>query len=199
MTGGDGAAAGATGEAAPAQERAGTTASDPRPYRRGVGAMLMNDRGLVWVGQRLRKVGEQLDYPWQMPQGGLDDGEDPREAVRRELAEETGVVNAEIIAETEDWLSYDLPPEVSRRIWKGRFRGQAQKWFVLRFLGREAEIDLNAHDKPEFDAWRWVAMAGLPNLVVPFKRPMYARIVAELGRLAADAAARDTERDGAQA
>ena len=164
-------------------------ADDPRPYRPGVGAVLLNDAGRVWVGERLRKLGEQLDYPWQLPQGGLDAGEDPRAAVLRELAEETGTGNAEIIAETPDWLTYDLPAAVRDRVWGGRFRGQRQKWFALRFLGDDAEFDLNTHHKPEFSAWRWAPMAELPSLVVPFKRSMYLGILESFGQFGGEASA----------
>lgn len=146
---------------------------DPRPYRPGVGALLLNQDGLVWVGERRRRVGQQLEFPWQMPQGGLDPGEDPRAAVLRELEEETGTRAAEIIAESMNWLTYDLPADVRDKVWKGRFRGQKQKWFALRFLGTDADFDLNAHAKPEFSSWRWAAMDELPLLAVPFKRGMY--------------------------
>lgn len=157
---------------------------DPRPYRLGVGAVLLNADGLVWVGERLRKVGDQLDFPWQLPQGGLDADEDPRKAVLRELHEESGVRKAEIIRETEDWLIYDLPLDVRDRVWGGQFRGQKQKWFALRFLGTDDDINLNIHHKPEFSAWRWAHMAELQALVVPFKRPLYADVVRAFGNLA---------------
>ncbi|MEQ8504787.1 MAG: RNA pyrophosphohydrolase [Rhodospirillales bacterium] len=163
-----------------------TNDDDPRPYRTGVGALLLNAAGLVWVGERIRKLDQQLEYPWQLPQGGLDEGEDPRDAVFRELEEETGTANAEIIAETPGWLSYDLPGEVRDRVWKGRFRGQRQKWFAMRFLGKDDEFDLNTHEKPEFSSWRWASMAELPSLIVPFKRGLYQDLVAAFAHLDGD-------------
>jgi len=156
---------------------------DPRPYRPGVGALLLNGAGRVWVGERIRRAGQQMEYPWQLPQGGLDEGEDPRDAVIRELEEETGTAKAEIIGETPDWLTYDLPAEVRDRVWKGRFRGQRQKWYALRFLGRDGDFDLNTHHKPEFSSWRWAPMAELPALVVPFKRGLYHDLLAAFGHL----------------
>jgi len=143
------------------------------PYRLGVGAVLINADGLVLVAQRLDTPGDA----WQMPQGGIDKGEDPRATVLRELEEEIGTNHAEIIGETDDWLTYDLPKEIRKSIWKGRYRGQKQKWFALRFLGSDAEIDLNAHKHPEFSAWKWVEFQTVPDLIVPFKRPLYQDIV----------------------
>ena len=156
---------------------------DPRPYRTGVGAVLLNPDGKVWLGERIRRAGQQLEFPWQLPQGGLDDGEDPRDAVFRELEEETGTSKAEIVAETPDWLTYDLPIDIRDMVWKGRFRGQRQKWYALRFLGTDGDFDLNFHDKPEFSSWRWGAMAELPSLVVPFKRGLYNDLLAAFGHL----------------
>ncbi|PIW26369.1 MAG: RNA pyrophosphohydrolase [Rhodospirillales bacterium CG15_BIG_FIL_POST_REV_8_21_14_020_66_15] len=160
---------------------------DPRPFRTGVGALLLNSAGRVWVGERIRRTAQQLEYPWQLPQGGLDAGEDPRDAVFRELEEETGTANAEIIAETPGWLTYDLPIEVRDRVWSGRFRGQRQKWYALRFLGRDEEFDLNTHHQPEFSSWRWAPMAELPSLVVPFKRGLYHDLLAAFAHLDDDA------------
>ncbi|MCF3630126.1 RNA pyrophosphohydrolase [Thalassospiraceae bacterium LMO-SO8] len=156
---------------------------DPRPYRLGVGVLLLNDASRVWLGERIRRTGQQMDYPWQLPQGGLDEGEDPRDAVFRELEEETGTAKAEIIAETPDWLTYDLPADVRDRVWKGRFRGQRQKWYALRFLGEDGDFDLNTHHKPEFSQWRWAPLADLPALVVPFKRGLYHDLLAAFGHL----------------
>jgi len=150
---------------------------DSRPYRPGVGALLLNDGGLVWIGERRRRVGQQLDFPWQLPQGGLDPGEDPRAAVLRELEEETGTRAAEIIAESDDWLTYDLPRDVRNKVWKGRFRGQRQKWFCGLFLGADREIDLETPD-PEFSAWKWVPVPETVPLIVPFKRSLYAEVIA---------------------
>ncbi|MEQ9172996.1 MAG: RNA pyrophosphohydrolase [Rhodospirillales bacterium] len=159
---------------------------DPRPYRPGVGALLLNSAGRVWVGERIRRAGQQMEYPWQLPQGGLDEGEEPRDAVIRELEEETGTARAEIIGETPDWLTYDLPADVRDRVWKGRFRGQRQKWYALRFLGTDEDFDLNTHHKPEFSSWRWAPMAELPALVVPFKRGLYHDLLAAFRHLDGD-------------
>jgi putative (di)nucleoside polyphosphate hydrolase len=112
-----------------------------------------------------------------MPQGGIDPKEDPRQAALRELAEETGTADAEILAETPDWLSYDLPEDLRRRVWRGRYKGQRQKWFLMRFLGHDSDIDLEAHAHPEFSAWRWAPAADVPSLIVPFKRDLYRAVV----------------------
>lgn len=144
------------------------------PYRPGVGVMLLDPANRVFVGQRLDSVVEA----WQMPQGGIDEGEDPYAAVLRELEEETGVSPSltRLLAETPDWLTYDLPPELMGRIWGGRYRGQRQKWFALRFLGTDADVNIaTAH--PEFRAWQWVEPQRLPELIVPFKRALYAELV----------------------
>jgi putative (di)nucleoside polyphosphate hydrolase len=150
------------------------------PYRPGVGVMLADARGLVFVGQRFDSVVEA----WQMPQGGIDEGEDPEAAALRELEEETGIgpAHVTILGATRDWLHYDLPPELSGRIWGGRYRGQRQKWFACRFTGTDADVDLAAHgDKAEFKAWKWAAVDELGALIVPFKRALYRDLVAELG------------------
>lgn len=141
------------------------------PYRPCVGIMLVNPQGLALVAQR-------LDTPeaWQMPQGGIDPGETPRAAALREMKEEIGTCQAEIVAETPEWLLYDLPPHLCGKVWGGRFRGQKQKWVLARFIGRDADIHLNtAH--PEFSTWRWCEPTALPDLVVPFKRPVYTAVV----------------------
>ena len=160
------------------------------PYRPCVGVMLMNRDGQVFVGRRRAEAGpEHVDggHAWQMPQGGIDAGEAPFEAARRELAEETSVTTVSLLAEAPDWLSYDLPPAIIGRAWKGRYRGQTQKWFAFRFDGDENEINIatpaGGH-KAEFDAWRWVAMADLPGLIIPFKRPVYEQVVAAFSHLA---------------
>ena len=144
-----------------------------RPYRLGVGAVLMNREGHVFVAKRIDTPGDA----WQMPQGGIDEGEDPETAVFRELEEETGTAKVEIIDCTDDWLTYDLPPELLDGLWGGRYRGQRQLWFLLRFTGSDADIDIHAHDHPEFSEWKWVDLDQLPDLIVPFKRSMYAEIV----------------------
>lgn len=148
------------------------------PYRPCVGMMLINPAGLVFVGQRI----DNLVEAWQMPQGGIDEGEDPQTAALRELGEEIGTEKAEIIAESTDWLTYDLPAELVPQVWKGRYRGQRQKWYAMRFLGTDADIDI-ATKHPEFAAWRWVEHKTLPDLIVPFKRSLYEAVVAEFAPL----------------
>lgn len=147
--------------------------SDPSalPYRLNVGAVLFSPAGLVFVGQRAGFPGH-----WQLPQGGIDEGENIRLALMRELKEEIGTDKAEILAEHPEWLSYDLPPELLGVAWQGKYRGQRQKWFALRFTGAETEINLHADSHPEFEEWRWVALAELPALAVAFKREIYTRL-----------------------
>lgn len=147
-------------------------------YRPGVGVMLLDRRKRVFVGRRIDAPGEN----WQMPQGGIDAGETPRQAALRELKEEVGTDQAEILAESAGWLTYDLPPDAVRRRWRGRYRGQTQKWFAMRFTGADADIDLRTHH-PEFDAWQWIAPAELPKLIVPFKRQLYVDVLKEFGTL----------------
>lgn len=149
---------------------------DPLPYRPCVGVMLVNRAGLAFVGKRMDN--KEGDW-WQMPQGGVDPGEDPRHAALRELAEETGARadRVEIVTRLERELFYDLPPELHGRLWGGKYRGQRQSWFLARFTGTDAEIDLEAHDPPEFCEWKWVDPALLPDLIVPFKREVYQAIV----------------------
>ena len=147
------------------------------PYRRGVGAVLFNADGLVWIGRRISKPRQDIQNYWQMPQGGIDDKETPAAAVLRELREETGTDQADIIGETANWLTYDLPTHLQGKVWKGRFRGQAQKWFALKFSGIDADFDLSRHEHPEFDAWRWAELESLPELIVPFKKKIYESVV----------------------
>ena len=146
------------------------------PYRPCVGVMLMNARGEIFVGQRRDRFTEA----WQMPQGGVDEGEDPRTAALRELWEETGVTSdlVEIVAETEGWLPYDLHHDLVPNIWKGRFRGQEQKWYLMRFLGTDDQVNI-ATEHPEFSEWRWQAVDELVEKIVPFKRDVYARVLKE--------------------
>ncbi len=148
---------------------------DARPYRDGVGIMLVNGAGRVWVGRRLDTRGDA----WQMPQGGIDPGETPRQAVLRELAEETGSDKAEIVAESRDWHAYDLPDDLTRKVWNGKYRGQRQKWFLLRFTGDDGDIRLDASARPEFGAWKWTAVDDLPRQIVPFKRAIYEAVIDE--------------------
>jgi putative (di)nucleoside polyphosphate hydrolase len=143
------------------------------PYRPCVGIFLFNVRGQVFVGQRCDTPGA-----WQMPQGGIDDGETVAQAALRELEEEIGTDRAELVAETGQWLLYDLPPELVGKVWRGRWRGQRQKWVAARFVGSDADINL-ATPHPEFDAWRWVDAAQLVEQAVPFKRTVYSAVVEE--------------------
>lgn len=143
-------------------------------YRPGVGIMLMSPAQRVFVARR-------IDMPsdaWQMPQGGIDAGESPDTAARRELKEEIGTDRAELVAESRDWLSYDLPADLVPRLWGGRFVGQRQKWFLMRFTGQDADIDI-ATEHPEFSAWKWAEPADLPALIVPFKRDLYRAVLDE--------------------
>ena len=119
-----------------------------------------------------------------MPQGGIDEGESPVQAVQRELMEETGTDKARVIAEMEEWLTYDLPSELVGSVWRGRYRGQKQKWFAMAFTGQDSDIDLNIHHEPEFDAFKWVSVEALPAEIVAFKKPVYEKVVAEFGVLA---------------
>ena len=158
-------------------------------YRPCVGVALANRNGEVFIGHRKRKrKGETLDVrAWQMPQGGIDEGESPLEAARRELWEETNVRSVELIAEMPEWLSYDLPDDARGR-WGGRYRGQTQKWFLFRFIGDEKDIDVHhpadgAHEA-EFDEWRWERFERLPDVVVPFKREVYEAVATAFAPLA---------------
>ncbi len=144
------------------------------PYRAGVGIMLLNTDNKVFVGKRIDTSSEA----WQMPQGGIDEGEDPATAAIREMQEEIGTDKAEIIAESQGWYDYDLPDHLIGKLWGGRFRGQRQKWFCLRFTGVDSDINIET-SHPEFCQWQWAEMQQLPNLIVPFKRQLYQAIVDE--------------------
>ena len=160
------------------------------PYRPCVGIALFNRDGLVWVGRRSDEdaEGEGEGHWWQMPQGGLDKGEDPYKAALRELYEETSVKHTSLIAEAPGWLTYDLPVEIVPTSWNGKIRGQKQKWFALRFEGDDAEIDVlnpgGGKHKSEFTAWRWERLERLPELIVPFKRGVYEDVVAAFRHIA---------------
>lgn len=149
------------------------------PYRRNVGVMLVNPRGHVWVGERIDTPGA-----WQMPQGGIDAGEDPRAAALRELEEETGIPPAatRLLGQSAGWLSYDLPHALVPKLWKGRYRGQEQKWFLLRFEGDDAQVHID-RPHPEFSAWDWVAPSRMAGLIVPFKKPVYEAVLREFDGL----------------
>jgi len=154
------------------------------PYRPCVGIMVLNRDGLVWVGHRIAEPGSEFEGAeklWQMPQGGIDPGEDPMPAALRELYEETGMRSVSLIAEAPDWINYDLPAHLVGIAFKGRYRGQTQKWFAFRFEGGESEIAINpppGGHTAEFDAWDWKPMRDLPDLIIPFKRMVYEKVVA---------------------
>jgi putative (di)nucleoside polyphosphate hydrolase len=151
------------------------------PYRPCVGLMVLNRQGLVWIGRRIGSItqGGPAGW-WQMPQGGIDEGEAPAEAAMRELAEETGMRSGTIIAESTRWRPYDLPPSLMGKVWGGRYRGQTQKWFVIRFTGDDGEIDIQPTDHdPEFDDWRWAPIDDVLAAIVPFKRDVYAEVIEE--------------------
>ena len=159
------------------------------PYRPCVGTMVLNAQGRVFIGRRAEGP-EHIDetHVWQMPQGGIDPGEEPFACALRELYEETSIKSLEHLGEIDDWLAYDIPREIVGPAWKGKYRGQRQKWFALRFTGKDSEIDIaqpggGKHD-PEFIAWRWEPVENLPDLVVPFKRSIYERVVKEFSPLA---------------
>ncbi|GGB46463.1 RNA pyrophosphohydrolase [Roseibium aquae] len=163
--------------------------SDGLPYRPCVGIMLLNADGRVWIGRRDDGSGlSNYTFAWQMPQGGIDDGESAQEAAFRELYEETSIRSVSIIEEADQWFTYDYPPEVVRKTRKGKYRGQAQRWFALRFEGSDEEINIlsppDGH-KAEFNDWKWEHADRLPGLIVPFKRPVYEQVVSTFSHLTA--------------
>lgn len=147
------------------------------PYRACAGIMVLNADSQIFVGERIDTPGA-----WQMPQGGIDPGEDAEAAALRELEEEIGTRNVDVLAQSKDWLSYDLPDHLMGKVWGGRYRGQSQKWFVVRFLGRDDEINIDtAH--PEFRLWKWTGAETLPSVIVPFKRELYEDVLREFAHL----------------
>ena len=164
------------------------TKYDDLPYRPCVGMMVLNQQGRVFIGRRLGGP-EHVDddHVWQMPQGGVDEGEDLYQAALRELAEETSMHSVAKLGEIADWLTYDIPSQIATKAWKGKYRGQKQKWYAFRFTGNEKEINIlqpvGGH-KPEFVEWRWEPMRNLPSLIIPFKRAVYEQVVKEFSRFA---------------
>lgn len=160
-----------------------------RPYRPCVGLCVINREGLVFMGRRIDGP-EHVDatHVWQMPQGGIDDGEEPYPAAMRELREETNIRSVKLLGEIKGWLRYDIPAAIAGHAWSGKYRGQEQKWYALQFTGQDREIDIihpGGGHKPEFCEWRWEPMENLPELVVPFKRKTYERVVKEFAKYTA--------------
>ena len=153
-----------------------------RGYRQGVGVVLLNAKNRVFVAQRI----DTTEPAWQMPQGVLDQGEDPYAAALRELKEETGTDKAILIAETKDWLRYDLPEDLQAKMWKGKYRGQEQKWYLMRFTGTDADINIET-EHPEFSDWKWAEFTTLPDMIVGFKKELYRQIVEAFGKAVARA------------
>ena len=151
---------------------------NPLPLRIGVGVVVLNSNNMVFVGKRKDNPVDK----WQMPQGGVDDGETLFAAMKRELLEETSIKNIKVLKELDYWLEYDLPKNLIGIIWKGKFRGQKQKWFITKFLGEESEINLNTQ-KPEFIEWKWLNIEDLPDVIVDFKKHVYEKLLIELKKI----------------
>ncbi len=177
-----------------AKKNKGPVDPESLPWRPNVGIMVLNRAGLVWAGRRIAATDTEMagtEMLWQMPQGGIDKDEDPWPAALRELYEETGMRSVSLIEEAPDWLHYELPRDLIGIALKGKYRGQKQKWYAVRFEGDDAEIAINPPPDghaPEFDAWEWKPMQDLPGLIVPFKRKVYEQVVGMFGHLAGDAA-----------
>ena len=148
---------------------------DKLPMRQGVGIIVLNKQNQVFVGKRKDNPVDK----WQMPQGGIDQNETPLNAMKRELAEETSIKNIKILKEIENWLEYELPPNLLGKIWKGKFRGQKQKWFIVKFLGQDSEVNLNTKHQ-EFIEWKWIFPDELPKVIVGFKREMYLKLLKKI-------------------
>ena len=148
------------------------------PLRTGVGAIVLNKNNKVFVGKRRDNPGKN----WQMPQGGVDKGESCIEAMKRELLEETGIKNIEILKEIDRWIEYELPDYLLGKIWKGKYRGQKQKWFIVRFIGKDEEINLQT-SHPEFIEWKWIEAENLPNVIVNFKKKLYENLLPEIKKI----------------
>lgn len=161
-----------------AQGPSGRDDDEEKPYRKGVGVILLNDAGKVFVAQRI----DTKEPAWQMPQGGINKGEDPYAAALRELEEETGTTKAELISATEDWLQYDLPDDLQTKMWKGKYQGQKQMWYLMQFTGSDSDINIET-EHPEFSEWKWVEFETLPDLIVYFKKGLYEKIVAAFSGL----------------
>ena len=145
------------------------------PLRTGVGIVVLNSKNNIFVGKRKDNPFDK----WQMPQGGVDENEPLLKAMKRELLEETSIVNIKVLKEFKHWLEYELPENLIGKIWKGKYRGQKQKWFIVRFMGKESEININT-DQPEFIEWKWIDMNMLPDLIVKFKKHVYEEVLVEL-------------------
>jgi len=152
-----------------------TISKDRLPYRPCAGLMVANSEGKIFVGTRIDMDAEH----WQMPQGGIDQGEDPLTAAKRELMEEIGTDKVELVHELEDWLTYDLPDHLIGKVWKGKYRGQKQKWFLFHFTGSDSDINIHT-EHPEFSTWKWTNTNALIEQIVPFKREIYAHLVTNL-------------------
>ena len=164
--------------------------TDPNslPYRPCVGIMLLNRENRIWIGERIPKPHDEhrIQFAWQMPQGGIDEGEDIERAARRELYEETGTDNVEIISRTSSWLTYDLPPDLVGKALKGNYRGQKQIWFAMRHTGSDDDFDISGKltgHKPEFRSWKWSTPAEMQSMIVPFKRDVYRQVFDEFDGL----------------
>jgi len=162
-----------------------------KDYRPGVGIALFNAEGKVLVAERLDNPGA-----WQMPQGGIDKGEDPEVAVFREMKEEIGTKNARIMGKMKDWITYDIPERTAKRLWGGKYKGQKQQWIALEYQGLDSDIDLHADKHPEFSKWKWVPIEDLLSYVVPFKRDVYKKVIEEFSQYSDELKSRNQKKTG---